>query len=208
MKKNSILPVLATVTLLLAIGIVVACTKENTNKEAAATEAPRNAKDLTLSQQLAAGAFTIWQNCDAAYRDDPSNFLYICNNEDFDSFYDMVVDSEDMIETIGFLATSVVEGGYLPTGVSPVCVPCNTSLKQFGDNVDAIRAVINDLKLLNDPDTVPCFTPSSIDSCIAHCLEGVGYMDYEEIAWCLLNCSISKIFDRMSIHLAAIKADE
>lgn len=208
MKKYITIPVLATVTLLLAIGIVVACTKENTNKTTTSTETPRNAKDLTPSQELAAAAFSFWQNCDAAYRDNPSNFLYICNNEDFDSFYDMVVDSEDMIETIGSLAESLVEGGNLPTGDLPLCVPCNTSLKQFGDNVDAIRAVINDLKLLNDPDTVPCFTPSSIDSCIAHCLEGVGYMDYEEIAWCLLNCSISKIFDRMSIHLAAIKADE
>lgn len=207
MKKYITIPVLATVTLLLAIGIVVACTKENTNKTTT-TEAPHNAKDLTLSQQLAAGAFTFWQNCDAAYRDDPSNFLYICNNEDFDSFYDMVVDSEDMIETIGFLATSVVEGGYLPTGVSPVCVPCNTSLKQFGENVAALRSVINEIKYYNDSDTIPCFTTNIIDSCIVQCLESGGYIDYEEIAWCLLNCSLKKVHEAMLCHLAAIRIDD
>lgn len=208
MKKYITIPVLATVTLLLAIGIVVACTKENTNKTTT-TEAPSSGtKDLTPSQELAAVVFSFWQNCDAAYRDDPSNFLYICNNEDFDSFYDMVVDSEDMIETIGSLATSVVEGGYLPTGVSPVCVPCNTSLKQFGENVAALRSVINEIKYYNDSDTIPCFTPSSIDSCIILCHTTFGYGMNDEDAWCLLNCSISKELDRMSRHLAAVKADE
>ena len=208
MKKNSILPVLATVTLLLAIGIVVACTKENTNKEAATTEAPHSTKDLTLSQKLANGVYNVWQKSDSAYRANPTGFLSTCGEEDFETFYEMTNITSAQIDSIGMWANRLYgfTAGYIYSAIT--CIPCNTSLEQYGDNVAAMRAVINELKLFNDPDTIPCFTLSNIDSCIAHCLEGGGYMDYEEIAWCLLNCSISKIFDRMSIHLAAIKADE
>ena len=207
MKKYITIPVLATVTLLLAIGIVVACTKENTNKTTTSTETPRNAKDLTPSQELAAAAFSFWQNCDAAYRDNPSNFLYICNNEDFDSFYDMVVDSEDMIETIGSLAESLVEGGNLPTGDLPLCVPCNVSLKTTSQNIAAMRAVINELKLYNDSDTVPNFMPY-VDSCVALCYYQHPEYNDEDKAICLLNCNFNRERNRMEKHLAAIKVDE
>ena len=206
MKKYITIPVLATVTLLLAIGIVVACTKENTNKTTTSTETPRNAKDLTPSQQLAAVVFSFWQNCDAAYRSDSLTFNYTCNNEDFNAFYDIVVDSEDMIETIGSLAAILVDASNLPAGDLPLCVPCNVSLKTTSQNIAAMRAVINELKLYNDSDTVPCFMPY-LDSCTRVCVQINNYTG-DALAWCLFNCSISKEHDRMSRHLAAIKIDD
>ena len=208
MKKNSILPVLATVTLLLAIGIVVACTKENTNKEAAATEAPRSTTKLSTQQMLANELYNVWHKSDSTYRANSTGFLYVCGEEDFETFYEMTNIKSAQIDSISAWGMRLHNFQVGDASVSTSCIPCNASLGQYGDNVDAIRAVINDLKLLNDPDTVPCFTPSSIDSCIILCHTTFGYGMNDEDAWCLLNCSLSKVFDRMSIHLAAVKADE
>ncbi|MBR5091995.1 MAG: hypothetical protein IKX32_00775 [Bacteroidales bacterium] len=206
-KKYITIPVLATVTLLLAIGIVVACTKENTNKTTA-TETPRSAKDLTPSQELAALVFTFWQKSDSAYRADSSTFIEVCKEEDFNAFYDMVNDSEEILGLMGSLVESLNRDGNSPTAEVPLCIPCNMSLGQYGLNVAAMRAVIDELEQYEDPDTVPCFTPYINDSCFLLCHATQGGAISESTAWCLLNCSISKELDRMSIHLAAVKADE
>lgn len=203
------LPVLATVTLLLAIGIVVACTKENTNKEAATTEAPHSTKDLTLSQKLANGVYNVWQKSDSTYRANPTGFLSTCSVEDFETFYEMTNISEAQIDSIGMWANRLYgfTAGYIYSAIT--CIPCNTSLEQYGDNVAAMRAVINELKLFNDSDTVPLFTPY-IDSCYILCWLNHSTYNYteEDAAWCMLNCSLDRERIRMERHLTAIKADE
>ena len=207
MKKNSILPVLATVTLLLAIGIVVACTKENTNKEAAATEAPRNATKLSTQQMLANGIYKVWQKSDSAYRANPTGFLSTCGEEDFETFYEMTNIPEAQIDSIAKWADKMYDFSTGGTSMyAPLCLVCNTSLLNYGSNVVAMRDVINDLKRFQDPDTVPCFMPY-VDSCTRVCVQINNYTG-DALAWCLLNCSLSKELDRMSIHLAAVKADE
>lgn len=209
MKKYITIPVLATVTLLLAIGIVVACTKENTNKEAATTEAPHSTKDLTLSQKLANGVYNVWQKSDSAYRANPTGFLSTCGEEDFETFYEMTNITSAQIDSIGMWANRLYgfTAGYIYSAIT--CIPCNTSLEQYGDNVAAMRAVINELKLFNDSDTVPLFTPY-IDSCYILCWLNHSTYNYteEDAAWCMLNCSLDRERIRMERHLTAIKADE
>ena len=206
MKKHIAIPVLAAVTLFLAISIVVACTKENTNKETNATETPRSAKGLTLPQQLANGVYNVWQKSDSAYRANATAFLSACGDEDFETFYEMTNITSAQIDSISAWEIRL----YNPlvqdiTDYTP-CIPCNTSLELYGNNVAAIRAVINELEQYQDSDTVPCFMPY-VDSCTMVCVYLRHYTG-DALAWCLFNCSIKKDFDRMSRHLAAIKIDE
>lgn len=206
MKKYITIPVLATVTLLLAIGIVVACTKENTNKEAATTEAPHSTKDLTLSQKLANGVYNVWQKSDSTYRANPTGFLSTCSVEDFETFYEMTNISEAQIDSISAWEIKLYNPHVQDVMYDTPCIPCNTSLELYGNNVAAMRAVIDELEQYQDSDTVPDFMPY-VDSCTRVCVYFRHYSG-DALTWCLLNCSISKEHDRMSRHLMAIKTDE
>ena len=208
MKKNSIHPVLATVTLLLAIGIVVACTKENNNKEATATETPRSTMKGLTEQKLANELYNVWHKSDSTYRANSTGFLYVCGEEDFETFYEMANITEAQIDSIAAWANRlyVFTAGDISSVIT--CIPCNTSLEQYGDNVAAMRDVINELKLFNDSDTVPDFMPY-IDSCINLCMNNIPPNTTDlDIANCFLNCTLAKERIRMEIHLMAIKADE
>ncbi|MBR4774186.1 MAG: hypothetical protein IK010_07135, partial [Bacteroidales bacterium] len=209
MKKYITIPVLATVTLLLAIGIVVACTKENTNKTTA-TETPRSTMKLTTEQKLANGVYNVWQKSDSTYRANTTGFRSTCGEEDLETFYEMTNIASAQIDSIGVWANKLY--GHLTGEVStdiPLCLECNTSLSNYGLKVAAMRNVINELEQYQDSDTIPCFTPYINDSCFLLCHATLGYsINNEATAWCLLNCSISKELDRMSRHLAAVKADE
>ena len=207
MKKYITIPVLATVTLLLAIGIAVACTKENNNKETTATEPPRSTTKASIEQKLANGVYNVWHKSDSTYRANSTGFLYVCGEEDFETFYEMTNIPEAQIDSIAVWADKMYDFSTGGTSMyAPLCLVCNTSLLNYGSNVVAMRDVINDLKRFQDPDTVPCFMPY-VDSCTRVCVQINNYTG-DALAWCLLNCSLSKELDRMSIHLAAVKADE
>lgn len=205
MKKYITIPVLATVTLLLAIGIVVACTKENTNKTTT-TEAPGNARKLTTEQKLANELFSIWHKSDSAYRANATSFLYTCGEEDFETFYEMTNISEAQIDSIYAWEVKLYNPHVQNVIDDTPCIPCNTSLALYGRNISVMRAVIDELEQYQDTDTVPCFMPY-VDSCTRVCVYLKHYSG-DALTWCLLNCSLSKELDRMSIHLAAVKADE
>ena len=207
MKKNSILPVLATVTLLLAIGIAVACTKENINKTTA-TEAPRSTMKGLTEQKLANELYNVWNKSDSTYRANSTGFLYVCGEEDFETFYEMTNITEAQTDSIYVWGMRLHNFQVGDASVSTPCIPCNASLGQYGDNVAAMRAVINELKLFNDSDTVPDFMPY-IDSCINLCMNNIPPNTTDlDIANCFLNCTLAKERIRMEIHLMAIKTDE
>ncbi|MBO7101943.1 MAG: hypothetical protein J6V98_07995 [Bacteroidales bacterium] len=206
MKKYITIPVLATVTLLLAIGIVVACTKENTNKTTT-IETPGNARKESIEQKLANELFSIWHKSDSAYRANAISFLDACHNEDEESFNTLTNISEQQWETIDSLL--IIQALELPALVDPTpCIPCNTSLWQYGKNIASMRDVIDELKIFNDPDTVPCFLPY-IDSCINLCMNNLpSNATGMDIANCFLNCTLAKERIRMEKHLVAIKVDD
>ena len=208
MKKYITIPVLATVTLLLAIGIVVACTKENTNKTTT-TEAPRNATKASIEQKLANELFSVWHKSDSTYRANSTGFLYVCGEEDFETFYEMTNISQAQIDSIAEWADKMYDFSTGGTSMyAPLCLVCNTSLLNYGSNVVAMRDVINDLKRFQDPDTVPCFMPY-IDSCINLCMNNLPSTATDmDRANCFLNCTLAKERIRMENHLVAIKVDD
>ena len=208
------LPILATVTLLLAIGIVVACTKDNNQNTAANTTPTNGAKDPTPQQQLADALFLFWHQSDSAYRANPTVFLSVCSEEDYDDFYELANITKQQLGTIDSLLDKIPAPILTPgdgSSVPPTCIPCVTGLEQYGDNVADLRAVIDELKLYEGTDTVPCFLPP-MDSCTAVCIYNSdgqhNYTSSEERSWCLFNCSLRKALNRMDAALAAIKVDD
>ncbi len=206
------LPILATVALLLAIGIAVACTKDNNQNTAANTMPTGGSKTASSTkEELADALFLFWQQSDSAYRANPTVFLSVCSEEDYDDFYELANITKQQLGIIDSLLDKIPAPILTPdpTFLPSTCVPCVTSLTTYGDNVAAMRAVINELKLFNDSDTVPLFTPY-IDSCYILCWLNHSTYNYteEDAAWCMLNCSLDRERIRMERHLTAIKADE
>ena len=200
MKRRNIIITLGAAAALV-IGIFVACSKDVNKQTTDNTVFP-----ATKSTGTAQIMFCIWEKSDSAYRSNPTAFLNICSNNNYEGFLEianisssLVSDFENEVEKQADDALLALGTDWLPNE----CISCSDGgLSDFGQNVADLRRMLDTLSLVNSPDTVPNFMPYT-DSCIVVCQifkELIG----EELNICLFNCNLRRAIRESENNYMAI----
>ena len=146
------------------------------------------AKASVVGQSL----FTIWEKSDSAYRSNPTTFLKMCNDKDYEGFLEVTNITDSLMSVFEEQIEKQADVALLALGtewLDDECTSClNGGLPAFGRDVADLRQVLDTLAKLNVPDTVPNFD-SYIDSCVVACSYNIDVEGFS-LKMCVLHCNL------------------
>lgn len=190
--------------------VVVSCNKENTTRETIAptvsTEMP--APKVFPYTQFATVLTNYWKALDSTYQANPTAFLRICNNNDYDS---LNIISHITLQQ-NMTLDSMLNIFYSDLGNSsvPISTPCSScqadALSNLASVIVSIRFYMNELKTVNIGaeiyDAITA-TDSDLDLCIRQCLSD-NYNNNLSLHACEITCILTTVSVSLNDQYMAI----